>query len=132
MAKRRKRPPLDMSKINDSDKDWFDKYNNEFAPKFGWPKLPIQIGYWSYMQMRKLVADWQESWPTWEELEAGLEATAGWQDGSTMSVNQPFWIVQAKQVEDADARYPNILLLRNFALEAKQTKSPGLPTYGGD
>lgn len=119
--KKRKRPPLDLSKIGAEDKEWFRYYNEVFAPKYGWPKLPIQMGYWSYIQMRKLVAEWQESWPTWDGLEAGVEATAEWKDGTTMSVNHPLWIVQAKEAEDA--RYPNVLLLRNFALEAKQNKT---------
>ena len=121
--KKRKRQPLDLSKIFDEDKEFFRYYNEVFAPKYGWPKLPIEIGYWSYRKMLNLIKDWDETLPTWEELEAGIEATAAWGDG-TMTVNQPWWIVQAKTNGDTDTGmpYPNVLFLRNFALEAKAPK----------
>ncbi len=117
MAKRR-RPPLDMSLVSEEAIAFFKYYNEKFAPKYGWPRLPLAIGFWSYNSMLKLVEAWGEPWPTWPELEAGMEATAAWEsgDGTAMSVNNPFWIVQAKAPGDDGERYPNVLLLKNFAI----------------
>ena len=120
--KKRKRQPLDMDKIFDEDKAWFRYYNEVFAPKYGWPKLPIGIGYWSYRKMLNLIKEWGETLPTWKELEAGEEATASFPEADgPMTVNQPWWIVQAKVNGDTDTGipYPNVLFLRNFALEGR-------------
>ena len=105
-----------MELVSDEAKEFFRYYNEVFRVKYGWPKLPIGIGFWSYNAMVNLVKAWDEPWPTWPELEAGLDATGEWHDADgVMVVRNPYWLVKAKVIEDGDASYPNILMLKNFA-----------------
>lgn len=115
MAKKTQPPP-------DYVLQWFSEYNN-WAQKKGWQYLPSRKAIGMYWTTSRLISEWEQKWPTWEELDEGLEAFARWKKGRQFSLPSLFWFLASKIVdEDSKTKYPNILLVRDWG----RSKDTGL------
>ena len=106
MAKKTQPPP-------DYVLQWFSEYN-AWAQKKKWKYLPWPPAIGMYWATHRLIGEWEQTWPTWEELDEGIAAFAA-AKGNQFSPPSPFWFLASKIVdEESKTKYPNILWVRDW------------------
>jgi hypothetical protein len=87
---------------------------NERAESWGCSRMPKRPSYHGmYWKARKLVKEFEEPWPTWEEIDAGIEAMSNFSTPFTLPT--PGWLFGYTK----DEEYPNILRCRNHGRKAR-------------
>jgi hypothetical protein len=97
---------------------------NKRAASFGCSRMPQQIGMQKlYFRATQLVEQYEEAWPTWEQVEAGVKGMAAF----GFVPKNPGWYLSHK----GEGKYPNILSCVGHG-EAKATdadETPKVPIY---